>query len=526
MDGQVSDVTCGVFRRLPPDLLEPDAIHRFVLGEDGRPRRFSDEEAASELGDPFATLVLLAGRFPRTGGEVLAALDELTEPDDPLRTRMFFFLGEGSQIPFTPETASVRRNLRFLVTTGAPTPDGPDVLVSAFHPDEGDVELMAWDRVAGGFNYYRTVGENSAWVFAGNSRHALIEPTEGKGPFESHTSGAFLMKELRAPWINWHSPDAPVQQSLFGRNDPLRTHPWFDQLEELGAVTCEAAAARPSIVRWTNARFDALLAGGAEIGRPERIMRQVLDTPTVNLISSHTEGRTGPSSEAIDLPQTFFVDSEALTEILRLPEPPSFTVSGEHYGAALAQFDFRVTDGGTFDRRGDTHFAFVVPERAFEDQAVVRKAIEEGLLSQRFAACLLMTDFPNPVFSRRRAELLGHVSASARVVDGSSTFSEDMAEAIVAAAGTAGDDSPEAEFAALWATGEGWRDPCSVLLVDYYKAIQQQLRTQEGFADYCLLAESRRERVRDMPIFENSLLFPQTNIPSGVRSMLPNGTVS
>ena len=180
----MADETCRVFRRMDPGDLQPGAIHRFVVGEDAGPRVLSAEEASSELGDPFATHLLLKGTFPRTAHEVLSALDAATSPGDPLRTRMFFLVGEGSQIPFTLETETVRRNLRFVVSTGAAGADGPDLLLSSSHPDETDLELMAWDRVTGGFNYYRTVGENSAWVFAGNSRHALGEATEGKGPFE------------------------------------------------------------------------------------------------------------------------------------------------------------------------------------------------------------------------------------------------------------------------------------------------------------------------------------------------------
>jgi hypothetical protein len=129
---------------------------------------------------------------------VLAALDRAASEADALGRQMIFLVGEGSQIPFSPDTASLQRNLRFLVTRGS-GPGGPDVLLSSFHPDEGDVELMAWDRRSGGFNFYRTVGANSGWVFAGNSRHALADPTQGKGPFESHRSGNILMKELRAP---------------------------------------------------------------------------------------------------------------------------------------------------------------------------------------------------------------------------------------------------------------------------------------------------------------------------------------
>ena len=140
-----SDTTCAAFRRLPPELLQPDRVHRFVVGEDPAPRALTGEEAAAELGDPFATLLLLRGVFPRTAGEVLAALDRATIEGDPLRRGFFFLLGEGSQIPMTPATAAVDRNLRFLAARGI-GPDGADVLISAFHPDEGNVELMSWDR--------------------------------------------------------------------------------------------------------------------------------------------------------------------------------------------------------------------------------------------------------------------------------------------------------------------------------------------------------------------------------------------
>ena len=62
-------------------------------------------------------------------------------------------------------------------------------------------------------------------------------------------------------------------------------------------------------------------------------------------------------------------------------------------------------------RKGDTHFCFLVPERAFEDQAVLREAIEIGLVTKRLAACLLMVDPWNPIFSDRRRALLRHVPA-------------------------------------------------------------------------------------------------------------------
>src|SRR4051794_30322435 len=220
----ITDTSCAVFRRLPPEALQPDAVHRFVVGEDTAVRTLTADQAAAELGAPFATLLLLRGVFPRTAGEVLEALDRATPAGHPLREGFFFLLGEGSQIPMTAATASVDRNLRFLATRGK-GPDGAEILVSAFHPDETDVELMAWDARAGGFNFYRTGGATSGWVFAGNPRPPLTDPTQGKGPFESHKSGNFLMKELRFPWINWPPQAANILPSVLPTDPPLTNHP-------------------------------------------------------------------------------------------------------------------------------------------------------------------------------------------------------------------------------------------------------------------------------------------------------------
>jgi hypothetical protein len=254
-------------------------------------------------------------------------------------------------------------------------------------------------------------------------------------------------------------------------------------------------------------------------------MRQVLDSQAVNLISSHTTSRIAGSVETVDLPQTFFLDSEGLTEILGLEASPAFGVSGAIYAASLDTFGVALSDRNGFERVGDTHFAFLIPERAFEDQSVLREALRIGLLTERFAACLLMTDFPNPVFSPRRAQLLGHVPAEAQLTGGSSGFSEEMAETILAAAPDSEEGSPEREFAERWATGEQWRDQFNRLLADYFAAIIEALRSQAGFDAYLRLAEARRDRVRAMPINESPLLFARTNIAAGARTMRADGTV-
>lgn len=523
--GDLSIESCRVFSELARSA-GPNTLVRFVVGEDHQPRTLDADEIERELGDPFASLLLAKGTFPETAEGVFEALNQAIGAADVLgkESQRSFILGEGSQIPFS-DAPALDRLFRFVVTRGS-APDGPDLIVSAFFPDQADdIELMAWDRNSGGFNFYRSLGTQGSWVFAGNSRSALADPTQGKGPFESHKSGNLLMKELRAPWINWHSPDANILPTAFAEDDPRRTHPWFTQMEPQGALVCETAVARPSISRWARARFDALVSGGA-IENPTRIMQQILGTPTANLITSHTESERATSAATrVDLPQTFFVDSEALTEILGLQAPPNFTAAGGVYAAALQTFAVKLTDDQGFQRDGDTHFAFVVPERAFEDQEALRAAMRVGLLSERLAASLLMTDFANPVFSERRVSMLKHVPARAQLSGGQSSFSVEFANAIVAAAEGSDQGSAEREFVERWNVGDSFKVAFNALLSGYYSAVTARLATQDGFDDYFRLAESRRQKIREMPIFESPLLFAETNIPVAGRSMRADGTV-
>jgi len=507
--------------------LDPTRIHRFVVGEDQAPLPMTVGDAEATLGDDFATQVLLKGTFPQSGEEAVNAIKAAVEEGHPLRDQMSFVLGEGSQIPPEADPPPLSRGLRFVVTLGATAngpPDGPDVLVSVEDPRQAGVELMAWDKTAGGFNYYRSMGDPPAWVFAGNAHHALADPTQGKGPFESHKSGALLMKELKLPWTNWDSPLAQIFGTAFAGGDDRREHPWFKDKEPGGAYTFENEVARPAIRRWAKARFGPLRAANATVENPLRIMEQILGTPAVDLFSSRRESRSVASGSPVELPTTFFVDADGLAAV-GLQAPPEFTVSGSIYAQTLQAFDVKLSDE-RFVQTGDTHFAFVIPERAFEDQVVLQEALKVGLITPRLAAALLMTDFPNPIFSDRRAALLAHVPPKAAVSGGASSFSQEMADKIVAAASAGPDGSAEQEFAERWNVGENFDGPFNELLSTYFEAVTTRLETQAGFNDYFHLAESRRASVRNRPIFENPLLFATTNLIAAIRQMRPDGSVA
>ena len=382
---------------------------------------------------------------------------------------------------------------------------------------------MAWKRGAGGFNFYRS-GSGGMWMFAGNSRDALRARSRGKGPFESHPSGSLLMKELKIPWQNWHSPESIIPVTAFPKGDDRRRHPWFTEKDPGGAYTLEFEAARPAITRWAEKRFQRLRKGGT-VPDPRLIVEQIVSTPTVNLVTTSTESRVLKPDTEVFLPSEFFFDIDGLSLLLQLDRLPAASVPGKVYLRCLEKFDVRLEDG-PFRRKGDTHFCFLVPERAFEDQEVVRLAIEVGLVSERLAACLLMVDPWNPVFSERRAALLRHTPASAKIAGGKSDFSKRMADAILAAAENGPAGSPEAEFAERWNVGASFRAPFRKLLRPYFEAVEKRAKTQDGFEAYFKLAADRRaEFKKKMPIAEFPLLLPASDIRPARRRMRRDGTV-
>ncbi len=515
------DLTCGALARATGT---PESLHRFVVGADDQPVAL-DQAAVAALGDPFARLLLSQGVFPSTPAQLFDELDRALGEGDPLAVQRTFVVGEGSQLPPDTEEAGMRS---FLVTRGEGT-DGPDLILSASGPGAGFIEVMAWDQTAKGFNFYQTRGGGSPWLLAGNSADALRPGSARHGPFESHPSGNFLMKELRFPWVHWLSSAAAIRADVV--EEELANHPWF--VGASGAQELEVGGAMPAIERWTRARLEVAVAPDGTVAAPRQILESFLDTPTVNLVSSRIQTSqivSGAVAE-FDVPHAFFVNTECLNGILGLPaiEPDQVNAASADYMRVLTDHEvaLRMRDGrAVAGPPQDTHFAFVVAEPAFEDIVTVRGAIGMGLVSMRLAACLLMVDFPNPVFSPRRAALLDHVPASAKIEGGQSSFSEDFANAIRATPEAAETGTPQQEFSQLWDAGEDWPAAFAGPLTDYYAQVAAKLSDAGGLEQVFRLAESRRNRVRDMPISEHPLLFatPDPPIDDDLR-MLATGEI-
>lgn len=495
--------------------LSPGVLYRFVVGVDRRPAPM-DASAIGALGDPFAVVLLRRGLFPLTVGEALVGLDAAGALPD----QRSYLIGEAGQIP--PE-AGLERDFRLVVVRGQ-RPGQADLLISTGavgDPAAAFLQIAAWDDAAGLFNYFMRV--DRTWVWAGDSYSALRPGSRGQGCFDSHVNGSVVMKELKSPWMNWQSMKATI---LLARDDPLRTNPLYASL--LGAEDLELIV-RAAVARWTTARLERVAAGG-RIEHTDRLLRQLCTTTTVNLASTDVESRSvaADPSTILTLPLGFWLNADALLDVLEIPAdavPP--TVAGELYLKSLVTHGFRLVERD-FVQEGDTFFAFVVPEAALEDNEVVGQMIARGILTARFAASVLMVDFPNPVFSPARAHLLRYVGRSMALDPAGGGLSDQIADAITEAAEATPAGSPERAFAANWALPEAeWADMFAARIQRYLEAVGRRIATPEGFDDYVRLAESRRREFAGMRLNEFSLTLPMTTIPADapLLEMAEDGTV-
>jgi hypothetical protein len=495
-------------------------ILRFVEGADNNPQPMADGEVASQLNDPWATLILRQGTFPTSLDQALAALNRFNGVADGLPEQDSYFVSESGHIPVDASSSALKREFRMVITRGGAGESQPSILISVpAGQRDGFIELMSWDPNKNAFNFYRRP-QDGQWVWKGDTRDAFRPATRLNGCFICHTNGVPVMKELQRPWNNWHSELATIPREAIP-SEEIRQSPLFtnksnaEKLERVvrGWIT-EATAARVADVMKGNTLTDA-----------PNLLRPLFETTTVNLTSSlETSER---HTLTLNLPSRFFLNFDVLSTILRLNVPSGFTtvVKRELYQNTLTKFDFRLEEGA-FTRKGDTHFAFLVPEPAQEDVAAIQQLIAQGVVTRHFATCVLTVDFPNPVFSSARSRLLRYVPVTGQIQDGRSDLSERTAQAIVQAAAMQPVDSPERQFAGLWnLSPDQLQLEAENRIKTYLNAVQRRLKRQTGLDDYTRLADARRRQFAKFPLNEFPLLLPKTSIPAAELRMHADGTI-
>jgi hypothetical protein len=292
--------------------------------------------------------------------------------------------------------------------------------------------------------------------------------------------------------MHWHSHSAIIRDEILAPDDPLRDEALYR--DRVGAEKLELFI-RAGIVRWNKARFDKRIIGG-ELTRASEFFRQVLSTTTVNLATSPQESRALELGDSVLLPRTFFLHSDALLSTLKLGIAfPTPKANAAHYLKCLQRYEVAVRDEH-FSFPGDTHFAFQTSEPAFEDLVVLQELLARDVLSRKGAAALLMVDFPNPIFSPRRAKLLTYVPDRLALGAGAG-FEQLFLPAVRAAAAGFPPEAPEQAFLSIWDLPDSeWESAVVERVHVYVAAIAEKIQTADGFDGFFRLAESRRREFR------------------------------
>jgi hypothetical protein len=456
--------------------------------------------------------------FPLTLRLLLAALDQLAGTPEALPDQLVFLVADGGHVRWTPETDQLKRSFRFAVARGRG--EFPLLVSSSTAIDspanEAFLQVIGWDAVHEVFHYYERL--NGTFFWAGMSEHALEDATRGQGPFDSHVNGSLVMKELRAPWIHWHAPQAGINEEAFAPDDHLPREPLFTS--RVTAERLEMEVVRPGIRRWNDARVRKAVGADGVWRHVRRFLRQAAFDTTVNLATSETASRLLTDDSRLQPPLSFFVNRDTLFDTLGLaPDDPAVatvSIPGALYRQCLRRYDVHRTDG-SMRIEGDSHFAFLIPEPAFEDTHLVEAMVQAGLLTPRFVACLAMTDFCNPVFSSRRAALLRYVPEEVRGAAPGEELQSRFVEAVGAAVaagehGAGGPGSAEREFLANWSVA-AYEAVFLQRITGYFAALQAGMADPDVVDGWFRLAEYRRRRFGKRRLAEFALTTPRTNIP-------------
>lgn len=517
--GRLAGFFAGLLGAAPAADVATPTLQRFRKGLDAAPTPMTDAEIA-DLGDVFSQKVLLAGRKPMTLRALADAIAAITAPA--LALRKMFLVAEGAQAVMAGHDFDLNARLVFTWQASDQTP--VDVMLSTVaDPDSPTalLQLIAWSEKDAAFHFFERKG---GWTWAGNSFHALVAPTRGEGPFDSHINGGLVMKERQAPWTHWHSQSASIDRSVFGAAAPFNTDPLFARLE--GAEVLQSIM-ETGVRRWTKGRLARDLQNGVLTRLPE-YLRQVLWCTSFNLVSSR-DAVASPTDPEFTLPSSAFFDIEALEFLagaldgmVDIIPSQQLSVAAPLYRDALAARGIVVLDESAPPKEvaGDTQFAFLAPERAFEDRVIVEELVNRGALSPRLGLCLLLVDFANPVFSPTRAALLRHAPAQIAVGNDGAALDQAFIAAATAAGGAA-----EAELLGLWNQPDllGF---ATQALEAFRAAVQARLATPQGVAGIVDLADSRREVLRET----RSLAEFKPTLPRGAATpshlaMRPDGTV-
>jgi hypothetical protein len=536
-------------------------LYRFLAGIDACMKPMAAAEVSAELNDPFGQMLSRnaggAGVWPASISDLQQAIATALPSWAPPRS---YLVGEGSQIPASlldvkgqPVGRDGNRDFRYVLTWGA-NPSSPVIFLSGVPAGIPGgtpppfLQVISFDPKKDDFNYYQFInnadviegGSNAdrrTWSWAGDSTYARKPQTTGQGCFACHLNGGLNMKELTPPWNNWHSPQASVSTlnvPVAMANDSL-----FQTLT--GADNLQTVF-QGAMFSYTQQTVKAAIAKDRTVAKPSELLRRLIATTTINFRASQIP--SSGSSDISALPNDFFLNDSTFHDVLFLkyqfPDQKTLMIKRADFDQFVKNKQVAlVNTNGTpkYIQPGATFFAFFVPAPAYEDTKAIQQLINNKVISDKFAASVLMVDFTNPVFSQPRSSLMTYAAKiTTGKADGTDIPNQFAALVTAAAAGTPAVDpahvakaTPEQQFLYYWNQTD-WQAACVTQIDAYLQAVGIRIGTIAGANDYLTLAISRGIQFANDPrlcnLNEMSLLLPTSSLGQIMVQMLPDGTIS
>jgi hypothetical protein len=530
-------------------------IYRFIDGIDRCMNPMAAGDLATELNDPWGALVLRknaggAGPWPASVADIVSAMGSVSTSQQ--LQQFSYLVGEGTQIPTTTAPRTGNRDLRYVITWGQSITT-PSVLLSAapagVSPGQPApfLQIIAFDATKQKFNYYQYISNSSvtndtgttkSWSWAGDTSFARAPQTVGQGCFRCHLNGGLNMKELTAPWNNWQSPQASVNPAVVPPD--VAMDPLFLNLSGADKFQQAFQGAQFNL----SVRFVRSLIQGNQVSNPPELLRRLIETTTVNFASSQVQSHS--SADVTALPNDFFLNDSVLRNVLNLNYslPPLALARGSYQSFVAAQ-QFRLVNRAAangppdYSQPGPTFFAFFVPVPAYEDSIAIQQLVRQKVVSVKFAAVILMVDFPNPIFSPARSSLGKYAAQIARAnLTPDPTDAETQFVSLVtqAAAGQPACNSatitsctPEQQFLFYW-NQANWQAACQQQINAYLAAVGSRITKPAGVDDYMTLSVARANQFSTAPLVshlhEFDLLLPCTQLGTGSARMNFDGTIT
>ena len=201
------------------------------------------------------------------------------------------------------------------------------------------------------------------------------------------------MKELTAPFNDWWTPERKLD--FGGRGFSPNIIPLMAAL-----VSPERLA--KSVQEGLNRLEQS--AGFSSVKRTkslQEILRPLFCPMEINFESDLSPNEL---QNDISIPSAFFIDPR-----LMLKSNTRFTMDRKYYDESLAKLKSAFPETGHLD----ADHAWLTPVKAYSDILAVDYLVRNGTVTDQFVQTVLSVDFTNPVFSKKRCDLLRKVPKQA-----------------------------------------------------------------------------------------------------------------